>query len=130
MKNIVKRIVKWKYWKFFNEFLPFPFSMLLWWFFVPLGRRLDPSLDGLPLAYFEKVLFGTVVFCWFIFMAWMVIRLVFPKIWSNKDLIFKRVFEGGYVRINKDEWRKIGLVVFLFSFLLVIQYFILSLIIH
>jgi len=129
MKKIIdflKKVATWKWWHLVNEYMPFVLAVLLWFFFVPLGQLFDPSLGGMSFGYFEMMLFGTVKFTWFNLVAWLIIRLVFPKVWSSKAEAFKKIFDpdNGDVIINISTWKRVLFISVLYVVLVLLQYFV------
>jgi hypothetical protein len=123
--DFLKKLATWKWWHLVNEYVPFILAVLLWFFFVPIGQLFDPSLGGMSFGYFEMMLFGTVKFTWFNLVAWLIIRLVFPKVWSAKDGVFKEAFgNGNKLIINMSIWRRVLFISVLYVVLVLLQYFV------
>ena len=122
--DFLKKLATWKWWYLINEYVPFILAVLLWFFFVPLGQFFDPSLGGMSFGYFEMMLFGTVKFTWFNLVAWLIIRLVFPKVWSAKDGSFKKVFDdarsGAFIKT--EIWKRVLFISVLYVVLVLLQY--------
>ena len=106
-----------------NELITVPFIILLFIFVVPVVRTIDPSAAIYDGGYFMKPLMVVIHFLIYHAVAWLVIKLTFPKVFNYLDELFEGgVFDHGIGELTeyKKVWVALSLfVLYLFGLILV-----------
>jgi hypothetical protein len=112
---ILKKIWTWKYWKIWHEFIPVIVFCPLWFFILSPLQKADPGYGGMSMSLAEKAIFITLYIMWANFCSWILIRLVFPSVWSYKQKIFDIVFDPEIVT-PKSTWESAKMLLFVYCF--------------
>lgn len=108
INRIIQFILKW------NELLTIPLAFVLWWMSAPFLRAMDPTAGVYDAGIFQIILFAVIAFLIFQAMAWITLKLSFPKVykWLDDEL-------GNHLNNSSlSTWEKSKIVLWLFSLFL------------
>ncbi|MFK5948798.1 MAG: hypothetical protein QM500_08535 [Methylococcales bacterium] len=114
MERIKKNIMK--FFKRWNEFLPFLLALPIWWLSGFVTRMIDPTAGTDDLGLFQALVFGLVIYFAACAFSWFALRTIFPIIGKYVDDQLGEEFkESG----SSGHWNRLW-----FSFAMFALYFI------
>ncbi len=81
-----------------NEFVSIPLAVLLFWIGGSLIRFIDPTAGLFDAGIFQIIIFAVAAFLFLHGIAWIVLKLTFPKAY----LFLDEVFEAEIARPEND----------------------------
>jgi hypothetical protein len=106
MKKILRFFARW------NELISLPLAVLLWVFSPQLIRMIDPTAGVYDAGIFQIIIFTLIQFFLFTGIAWIYLKMVFPRGYEVLDELFTNPLN------QLSLWQKSKLALGLFSLLL------------
>ena len=82
LKAVKSFLIEW------NEFMTIPLSLVLYWLGGLLIRALDPSSGLFDPGIFQIILWSVSAFLFLHGIAWLVIKITFPRLYHFLDSVF------------------------------------------
>jgi len=116
MKTFIEALkLVWKQiWKFianWHEFISLPLGLLLWVYSEPLLKLLDKTSAPIDAGIFQIVIYIIIAFLILHAIAWILLRLTFPKVYKFLDDTLEDLLTGDAV----TDWQKAKIVLWLFT---------------
>jgi len=108
IKSIYRFLVTW------NEVVTLPIAIALLVFMGPVLRTFDATAGIYDFGWFQKPFYVIVVFIIFHAIAWIIIRITFPKVYEYLEEIFETNIDAHKAILT--EWQKSIISVSLFFF--------------
>jgi len=86
-----------------NEFLTIPLSLVIYWLGGLLIRALDPSSGLFDPGIFQIILWSVSAFLFLHGIAWLVIKITFPKLYRFLDSVFDYEIEYNAADLIPDD---------------------------
>lgn len=109
MKKFLRFIKDW------NEILSIPVALILWFTFPYIIRLFDATAAFYDSGVLQQIIYAIIAVLIFHGLAWLLIKLTFPKLYDYLD----NEFEDLFTNLFSSEWEKtkISLSIFALYFL-------------
>lgn len=98
-----------------NEFLTVPLAVLLFWLGGSFMRWIDPTAGLFDAGIFQIIIFAVAAFLFLHGIAWIILKITFPKLYRFLDEQFEKEMElSPTVGTNLTTYQKCVLVLFYF----------------
>ncbi|HUU40631.1 MAG TPA: hypothetical protein VMW42_06815 [Desulfatiglandales bacterium] len=88
-----------------NEFVSIPLAIVLFWIGGSLIRWLDPTAGLFDAGIFQIIIFAVAAFLFLHGIAWIVLKITFPKAYFFLDEIFEIEIERFENEPIPQEWK-------------------------
>lgn len=104
--------LKW-FWNKINEVSTAFIFLALWYAFAPLMQKLGYAVGGMGVGLLEDILIVLMAVYIYNASAWLMVKLVFPKLYRAKDTLFRNILF--YKNVYDSAWRKSLLLLLAYS---------------
>lgn len=104
------------FWNKINEVSTAIIFIAAWYLYAPIMQKLGFAVGGLGLGLLEDVLIVIMAVYVYNASSWLLIKLVFPKLYKAKDTLFRKLIF--YKQLNDTAWRKSLLLLLVYGLFL------------
>lgn len=105
MKKFLRFIKDW------NEILSIPVALILWFTFPYIIRLFDATAAFYDSGVLQQIIYAIIAVLIFHGLAWLLIKLTFPKLYNYLD----NEFEDLFTNLFSSEWEKTKTSLFVFA---------------
>lgn len=100
-----------KFLKNWNELISVPIAIVLWFVVPDFVRLIDPTAAFYDAGVLQQILYAVIAVFIFHGLAWLIIKLTFPKVYDYLDNILEETLNSPY----SSQWEHTKTVLFLFA---------------